>query len=100
MDPWNAGIKGHQPWGVESALVGWRERRGRWAAQVIEHWHPDHGLLIEIDFDRYNPRPGAYYEIGHAIECLWHRVTKSKTDPFRVAKEREWAEEENDATTI
>jgi len=61
-----------------------------WAAQVIEHRHPNHGLLIEIDFDRYNPHMGAAYEVGHLIECLWHRIRKQKTDPFRVAKERGW----------
>lgn len=88
--PWDAGIRRHRPWGIESAVRGWRERRTKWAAQVIEHYHPEHGLLMEIDFDRYNLQMGAAYEVAHLVECVWHWATGKKTDPFRVAKERGW----------
>lgn len=93
MAPWQAWTKAHRPWpGIRSAIRGWRERRPRWAAQIIEHRHPQTGeRLIEIDFDRYNPAGGgAAYEIGHCAEMIWHKISRQKTDPFRVARERGW----------
>lgn len=90
VDPWSAGIKRHRPWGIKSAVCGWRERRTKWAAQIIEHSHHEHGCLLEIDFDRYNLKMGAAYEVAHLVECVWHWATGKKTDPFRVAKERGW----------
>lgn len=91
MNYWKIKIKDHKPLGMESAIRGWRERRGRWAAQVVEHNSTDHGRFFEIDFDASNPDWGAALTLAHVLfDWAYQKLTRHGTDPFRVAKARGW----------
>ena len=61
-----------------------RESVPRYGAEVTYHGK---GRLLEIDFDYYNPSYGLYYAIMHFFtEFLYHKVFRTKTDPFKVAE--------------
>lgn len=91
MDRWNLKIAAHQPLGRETAVQGWRERRARWAAQVVEHFHPSCGRFFEVDFDASNPAWGAALAISHGLfDWFWQKVRGHRTDPFMVARKRGW----------
>lgn len=89
MDEWDCHIKAHQPLGFKTAFCGWRERRARWAAQIIEH-HGD-AIFYELDFDGSNPAYGLAPAAWHLIADVgWQKLTGRKTDPRKVAKARGW----------
>ena len=89
MDRWTLKIAAHQPLGCVTAVQGWRERRARWAAQVVEHYHPSHGRFFEVDFDASNPNWGVALAISHGLfDWFWQKVRGHRTDPFTVARKR------------
>lgn len=91
MDRWNAKINAHRPLGVMTAIQGWRERRARWAAQVIDHYHPQHGRFLEIDFDASNPNWGWALFISHGMfDWAYQKIRGRSTDPWKVAEKRGW----------
>lgn len=98
MDKWTfmTSAKDHQVLGYPTARDGWRERRARWAAQLI--YHQDHiggREFLELDFDGSNPNWGLALAIGHGLFdwCL-QKIRKTRTNPFTVAKKRGWTVEE------
>ena len=93
MDRWDfmTKAKDHQPLGYASSIGGWRERRARWAAQLIHHRATDGREFFELDFDGSNPNWGVALALSHALfDWTWQKITGHKTDPFRVAKTRGW----------
>jgi len=76
--PWNMGIAAHSP----STIRGWREDTPWCAAQFIL-WFDD---FIEVDFDYGNPSQGLIPALLHASECLWNKVTRSKTNPYTIRR--------------
>lgn len=97
MDRWGWGTKAHQPFGVQTAWDGKRERRARWAAQIVYHHVPkpeDPALIesfLELDFDASNPNWGLALAISHFIfDWCTQKLRKARTDPFKVAKARGW----------
>lgn len=61
-----------------TAFKGWRESRATCSMQIVLHTD----LIIECDFDHFNPDYGLAPAIGHAVEYLW----PGKTDPFAIMK--------------
>jgi hypothetical protein len=94
LDLWTLGINlpDHQPWGVPSAVWGGRERRARWAGQVVEHQHPTTSQrLFELDFDPSNPNWCLALTLAHLMfDVVAQKIRKTKTNPFTVAKKRGW----------
>ena len=70
-----ANYRNHGP----TAKAGWREPRGRCAAQVI-----DHGDRWEIDFDHWNPWD-LVGVVGHGWEVVTNKLGKRKTDPVKIS---------------
>ncbi len=96
MDRWLFMIRAadHQPLGYSTARAGWRERRARWAAQLIQHHDPIGSReFLELDFDTNNPNWGLALVVAHALyDWCWQKISKTKTNPFTVAKKRGWVE--------
>lgn len=94
MDDWPymIRVKDHSPLGYPTAQEGWRERRGRWAAQLIHHHDPVQGCdFLELDFDWHNPAWDGISAILHGVyDWCWQKITKTKTNPYTVAKKRGW----------
>jgi hypothetical protein len=75
MDIWTRMIRIlHRPFGCETAIGGWRARRGSRSVQIVLHWHPLHGFIFEADKDRNNPGWGLYYLIRHGIDFVAERI--------------------------
>ena len=73
----------------DTAWIGWREARSRWAAQCILHKDASRvagGYVLEIDFDGWNPWDIVGL-VGHGWEVLGNKVRGSKTDAFKVARQ-------------
>jgi hypothetical protein len=70
-----ANYRNHGP----TAVAGWRESRGRCAAQVI-----DHGDRWEIDFDFWNPWD-VVGVVGHGWEVVTNKLGRRKTDPVKIS---------------
>lgn len=92
LKPW-AIFENHGP----TAVASWREDRDRDSMQIVLHrrWHqPILGaasseLRLEVDFDYHNPaKPRGVFR--HLLEVLRNTVTRKKTDPFTIAKNRGW----------
>lgn len=65
----------------KTALIGYRESVGRCAAQIVVH-----ADCIEIDFDYWRPWDVVGL-IGHGWEVLTNKISKSKTNPFKIQEE-------------
>lgn len=68
-----------------TAVFTYREKRSRYAAQLTIHSNN----LVEIDFDYWRPWDLVGL-IGHGIEVISNRFRKTKTDPYKVAENRNW----------
>ena len=65
----------------ETAVAGWREARGRCAAQIVLHDDGRH----EIDFDFWNP----WDVVGlamHGVEVVVNKLGNRKTDPVKISE--------------
>lgn len=75
MDIWTRMIRIlHRPFGCDSAIGGWRARRGSRSVQIVLHFHPLHGFIFEADRDANNPGWGLYYLIRHGIDFVVERI--------------------------
>jgi len=92
MDRWTLAIHKHRPFGADTALIGWRERRPWFAVQIVLHQAPDWRLVGEWDVDEGNPGQGALPALYHGLSWLWYRLkglatgAKGIVDPFHVAR--------------
>lgn len=94
LQPWDLGIKQHNPLGMEgvTAMQGWRGARPFAAIQIILHGPPEKFIFLEIDFDLSNPGQGALPAALHLFgECIPHKLSAwfghpMHTNPYRVAK--------------
>jgi hypothetical protein len=94
INPWKHSIGKHRldSYSYRTAVRGYRENRFYCSAQLIAH-EDDTGALIcfEIDWDWFNPdvTEGAYRVgslLGHCGEFVWYRATRTKTNPFQIAR--------------
>lgn len=71
-----------------TAKYGWREAMATCSMQIVLH-EVVHGELVyltfEIDIDEFNPGMGVAPAIAHTGEVLRNKLTRGKTDPFRIA---------------
>lgn len=73
---WNRFAGGHGA----TAVRGVREFVPMYSMQVI--WHSIG--IVECDFDIFNPDYGVGLVVCHGFECLWHKLNRYRTDPFRI----------------
>jgi hypothetical protein len=71
-----ANYRNHGP----TAVAGWREARGRCAAQIVLHDDGRH----EIDFDHWNPWDVVGI-VGHGWEVVTNKLGRRKTDPVKIS---------------